>query len=333
LLSAKANQPIRVLIHGLAHFSQKLPAFLASNGWEFRNYSPRWSMELLPTIYHLQQCDLAYTWGGRLTMGKFLSAARVLNKNKLVMFWCGSDVLEARPDFEAGRTEPWIAEKIHWAGAPWLAEEVRAMGLPCEYVPTTWVPSVRQLYDLPKNFSVLTYLPDAERISLYGIDQVLEVARALPRIDFTIVGLQPGQTLQAPRNVKLCERVSSLEPFFRSATVLWRPARHDGLSFMALEALAHGRYVIWSYPFSASIHAREAISARLEIERLFELHETNQLEINSSGAQFVQNNFSSAKIRSEMLSKWSKIVESPLPLASSERSSQVAESAPEHLLH
>lgn len=310
MLSANSkNQPIRVLIHGLAFFSQKLPAFLASEGWEFRNYAPRWSMDLPWTLYQLGRCDLAYTWGGRITMGKFLSAARLLRKKQLVMFWCGSDVLEARPDFAAGRTEPWIADKIHWAGAPWLAEEVRALGLKCEYVPTTWVQSVGTLQDLPKKFTVLAYLPDANRVSLYGIDQVLEVARALPKIDFTIVGLQPGQSLRVPENVSLHGRVGCLEPFYRSATVIWRPTRHDGLSFMALEALAQGRYVIWSYPFSAAIRARDGGAARMELERLFELHEARQLDINRAGAEYIEQNFSPERIKSEILSRWKDIVE------------------------
>jgi glycosyltransferase involved in cell wall biosynthesis len=325
----KKNQPIRVLIHGLAYFSQKLPNFLASEGWEFRNYAPRWSLDLPATLYQLHRCDLAYAWGGRVSMGKFLLAARALNKQKLVMFWCGSDVLEARQEFRQGRSGSWIAEKIHWAGAPWLAEEVRALGLHCEYVPTTWVQTVSKLDDLPKRFSVLAYLPDVERINLYGIDQVLEVARELPRIDFTIVGLQPGQTLAAPDNVTLHGRVADLEPFYRNATVIWRPTRHDGLSFMALEALAHGRYVIWSYPFSAAVHAREAGVARMEIERLWELHQMHQLDVNRAGADFIEQNFAPAKIRADILRRWKHIVESALPMEGLEPSSRAREVVPQ----
>jgi hypothetical protein len=258
-----------------------------------------------------------YTWGGRATMGKFLFAARALRKQKVVMFWCGSDVLEARPDFEAGRTESWIAEKIHWAGAPWLAEEVRAMGLKCEYVPTTWIDNVQPLDELPRKFTVLAYLPDAGRVDLYGIDQVLEAARALPKIDFIIVGLRPGQHLNAPGNVFVHGRIAYLEPFYRSSTVLWRPARHDGLSFMALEALARGRHVMWSYPFPTAIHTRDAVTAREHLERLLELHESGQLEINQTGSNYIREHFSPEKIKSDMLSRWRQIIEAPSNLACS----------------
>jgi hypothetical protein len=311
LSTRKQKDPIRVLIHGLAFFSRQFPAFLKSDGWEFRNYEPRWSAELVAMTHHLHRCDLAYSWGGRITMGKFLSMARRLGKQKLVMFWCGSDVMEARADYEAGKMEPWIAEKVHWAGSPWLAEEVRAMGLECEYVPSTWVPVVEHPSALPEKFSVLAYLPDAERVNLYGIDQVIAIARTMPKVEFTIVGLRPGQTLSVPCNVKLQGREPDMTSYYRNATVIWRPARHDGLSFMALEALAHGRYVIWSYPFTGAHFAREIEPARMELERLMALHHAKRLEINRVGAEHVARTFCPDNIRKNILTRWRAIVEAP----------------------
>ncbi|HXM98829.1 MAG TPA: hypothetical protein VN982_10170 [Candidatus Dormibacteraeota bacterium] len=311
-MSTRKNQDsIRVLIHGLAFFARQFPDFLRTEGWEFRNYEPRWSAELAAMTYHLQRCDLAYTWSGRITMGKFLSMARRLGKKKLVMFWCGSDVLEARDEYDKGKMEPWIAEKIHWAGSSWLAEEVRAMGLECEYVPSTWVPAVQRPMALPSKFSVLAYLPDAERVSLYGIDQVIAVARSMPKVEFKIVGLRAGQTLNVPENVKLHRRTVDMTPFYGNATVIWRPAKHDGLSFMALEALAHGRHVIWSYPFTGAHHAKEAEPARIELQRLLELHEEKKLELNHTGADYVAQNFCSEKIKNNLLTRWRAIVEAP----------------------
>jgi hypothetical protein len=97
---------------------------------------------------------------------------------------------------------------------------------------------------------------------------------------------------------------------------LWRPTRHDGLSFTVLEALAHGRHVIWSYPLTGALLARDAATSRAELERLFDLHETNALDVNSLGAEFVACNFSPDKIRDEFLSRWRTIVESPSPAPS-----------------
>jgi hypothetical protein len=323
---------IRVLVHGLAHFSRLLPSILDSEGWDIRNYSSRDYAMFLSAAGYLARCDLVYTWSGRITMGKFLSAARALGKRKLVMFWCGSDVSQGRLEYAAGKLEPWIAEKIHWAGAPWLAEEIRSIGLACEYVPSTWVPHVPKLAPLPPQFRVLAYLPDATRAELYGIDQVLEVARALPTIQFSVVGLRPGQSMTVSENVSMHEWVQDMVPFYRNSTVLWRPTRHDGLSFTALEALAYGRHVIWSYPFPGALHAMDARSAQAQIERLFEEHQAGCLFLNTDGARFVSQNFSASRIRDGILSRWSAILAPELqPIATARRNlgtEKSVESAP-----
>ena len=307
------NRPNRVLIHGLADFVAKFPSILKTDGWDIRSYDLHRFSHQLAMARYLQRCDLAFSWTGRITMGKFLSASRLLGKKKVVLFWCGSDVLYAQKEHQERKgVEPWIAEQIHWAGAPWLAEEVRAMGLDCKYVPITWVKLVTALAPLPQKFSVLCYTPTTERMELYGIDQVLEVARALPTVTFDIVGLLPGQKLDAPANVRLHGWIGDLTPFYRGATVVWRPTRHDGMSFMALEALAHGRHVIWSYPAPGVIQSGNAGTARVELERLLELHAGGSLELNYAGAQFVAKHFSPAIIREGMLSGWRNIIDSSL---------------------
>ncbi len=197
------HKTIRVLIHGLAYFSGMFPSILQGDGWDVKQYPPRWSPDLLPMVRCLRDSDLTFLWGGRVTQGKFLSTARLFGKEKIVMFWCGSDVVQGQWERNAGKMDPWVAERIHWAGSPWLADEVRALGLPCEYVPATWVPMVDHFEPLPNKFSVLAFLPLADRMKLYGIDQVLEVALSLPTIEFNIVGLRRGQRLCVPANVRL----------------------------------------------------------------------------------------------------------------------------------
>lgn len=307
------NRPTRVLIHGLADFVAKFPSMLKTDGWDIRSYDLRRFSQQLAMTRYLQRCDLAFSWTGRITMGKFLSASRLLGKKKVVLFWCGSDVLYAQKEHQEGKgIEPWIAEQVHWAGSPWLAEEVRAMGLNCKYVPITWVKPVTSLTPLPQKFSVLCYTPTTERLELYGIDQVLEVARALPAVAFNIVGLRRGQKLDAPENVRLHGWAGEMTPFYQNSTVVWRPTRHDGMSFMALEALAHGRHVIWSYPAPGVVQSRNAGTALAELERLRELHATHNLELNHPGAQFIAKHFSPAIIREGMLSGWRDIIDSSL---------------------
>lgn len=312
------NRPTRVLVHGLAHFAQRFPSMLQSDGWDIRSYDLRRLSSLISMTRYLQRCDLAFSWTGRITMGKFLFMSRLLRKKKMVLFWCGSDVLFAQNQLaQRKNVDPWIAEKVHWAGAPWLAEEVRLMGLPCEYVPITWVRPVVQATPLPQKFSVLCYAPTTDRFELYGIDQVLEVARSMPAVGFTLVGLLPGQKLSVPDNVHLHEWTADMTRFYQNATVVWRPTRHDGMSFMALEALAHGRHVIWSYPSPGVVQSREANTARIALQRLLDLHRDGRLALNQEGSDFVKKNFSPDIIRNGMLAGWRKIIESPSPMPSS----------------
>lgn len=286
---------------------------LQSDGWDIRSYDLRRLSHLMNMASYLQRCDLAFSWTGRITMGKFLAMSRLLGKRKVVLFWCGSDVLFAHREYNQRKhVDPWIAEKIHWAGSPWLAEEVRAMGIKCEYVPITWVHPVAQLRLLPQKFSVLCYTPNADRLELYGIDQVLDVARAMPAVAFTLVGLLPGQRLNVPDNVQLHDWTEDMTPFYQNASVLWRPTRHDGMSFMVLEALAQGLHVIWSYASPGVIQSRDASTARMELQRLFELHCDRLLDLNREGADYVARDFSPEVIRKGMLEGWRKIVQSPL---------------------
>jgi hypothetical protein len=300
----------RVFLHGLVYFCRQFPGLLETPGWEFRHFDPKRVSELMPATAYLQRCDLAYSWGGRLTLGKFLTVARLLGKKKLIFFWCGSDTLHARRDYDHGRVDPWIAGKVHWAGSPWLADEVRAMGLSCEYVPSTWVEVPPAVPSMPKTFSVLAHLSSAARVELYGIDHLFAVARKMPNVPFHVVGILPGESLCAPENVTVHGRVPSLSPFFRQTSVFWRPARHDGLSFAALEALAHGRHVLWTYPFPEATVAGDAVSGYEQLQRLQELHARGELFVNQTGRDYIASNFTPAVIREGILSRWRRIIDS-----------------------
>jgi hypothetical protein len=301
------QRPYRVAIHGLPFFSRKLTALLTGGEWDVRYHYPSSFWEMARLTNDLRRCDLAYTWGGRISMGKFLWAARCLGKQKIVVLWSGSDVLHAQNDFRSGKMSGWVAEKIHWAVSPWLAQEVRELGVPCEYVQASFVEPVK-VPAMPETFSVLAYVPNRARASLYGWDQIVEVARALPHVAFTVVGLQPGEQLSGPDNVTLYGRVENMPEFFAQASVVWRPVQHDGMSFMVLESLAHGRHVIYSCPFPACLEAKTAKQARYEIEGLLELHRAKNLQLNEQGIALIGRDYAAEKVRIDLLSRWEKII-------------------------
>jgi hypothetical protein len=304
----KFGRPYRVVIHGLPHFCQKLATLLDCEGWDVR-YHPRSTLaDLLALANDLRRCDLAYTWGGRIDLGKFLWGARCLGPTKLVMLWSGSDALWAKKDHAAGKMHPWVAAKTHWAVSPWIADEVRSVGLPCEYVQASFVQRVNNPLPMPAMFSVLAYLPSADKAQLYGWEQVVEVARALPSIEFRIVGMKGGETLHGPENVKIQGWTSDLAAVLQESSILWRPVQHDGLSFMVLEALAQGRHVLYTYPLPGCIHVKTASRAIQELKRLASLHEKQNLGLNAAGLEVVEQEFSEEMVRKNLLSRWEAII-------------------------
>ena len=296
------------MIHGLPHFCQKLANLLDGNAWNVRYHSHASALDLLSLVNDLRNCDLAYTWGGRIDLGKFLWGARLTHVNKLVMLWSGSDALWAQKDAAAGKLHPWVLAKTHWAVSPWIAEEVRSVGLNCEYVQASFVQRVGEPAALPEKFSVLAYVPSAEKRELYGWERILSVAKALPSVEFKIVGLQNKETLEVPGNVRLQGWTNDMASLFRQSTVLWRPVQHDGLSFMVLEALAQGRHVLYSYPLRGCIHVKNAQAAIKELERLINMHDSRMLGLNSAGLEAVDQEFSAERVRESLLMRWEKII-------------------------
>jgi len=304
----KFARPYRVVIHGLSHFCQKLAALLDCEGWDVRFHSHSTAADLLSLANDLRRCDLAYTWGGRIDLGKFLWAARFLGPRKLVMLWSGSDALWAKKDHAAGKTHRWVASKTHWAVSPWIADEVRSVGLSCEYVQASFVQRVKKPLPLPARFSVLAYFPSADKAQLYGWDQIVEAAKALPSIEFRIVGMRGDETLQAPENVKIQGWTQELAVVLQESCILWRPVQHDGLSFMVLEALAQGRHVLYSYPLPGCVNVKSASLAILELKRLACLHEKQNLELNRAGLEVVEREFSEEVVRKNLLNRWEEII-------------------------
>jgi glycosyltransferase involved in cell wall biosynthesis len=307
----KARRPFVVVVHGLTHFCRKLPELLQGDEWDVRDYSRHRLRELPGLIRDLGRCDLVYLWGGRISMGKFLWTARSLRKEKIIMFWSGSDVLLAQEECSARKPDPWIADRVHWAASATLAKEVRALGLNCEYVQASFVASIGRPEPLPKDFSVLLYVPSLERGALYGLDSALEVARTLPSVRFKIVGLGAADRLVAPPNVEIHGWVSDINPLLERSTVLWRPVRHDaGTSFMVLEALAQGRHVLYTYPHPGCVCSTTVEMARSEIVKFSRLHDSGKLELNRLGMEYVAHHCSRESVRADLLQRWEQVIES-----------------------
>jgi glycosyltransferase involved in cell wall biosynthesis len=287
--SIERRQPVRrVLVHGLIYVGRMFAELMDGDGWEFRYYPDHGIHNLASMARDLRECDLVYQIGGRLTLGKFLHAAKLLKKQKLIMHWAGSDVMGQRQKLRRGNANPWVMRNVHhWAVSQWLAEEVGELGLPCEWVPLPPGNVPDQPSPLPTNFSVLVYMPDTRRSELYGLDRILQVARQLPHISFELVGLLQGRIDNPPANLRIHGRIPDLSQFYKRASVVWRPTRHDGLSFMVLEGLGYGRHVLWTYAFPGCVQVTDVADAGDAIARLYQRHKEGGLGINQEGVQVI----------------------------------------------
>jgi hypothetical protein len=278
----------RVLVHGLYYEGRMFAELMDGDGWEFRYYPDKGIHNLASMARDLRQCDLVYQIGGRVTLGKFLHAARLLKKQKLIMHWAGSDVLGQHQELKSGKASPWVMQNMHhWAVSEWLAREVVQLGLSCEWVPLPPVNVPDRPSPLPKEFSVLVYMPDTKKSELYGLDRILEVARQLPHVPFELVGLLDGRIDDPPSNLRIWGRLPDLKQFYLRASVVWWPTRHDGMSFMVLEGLGYGRHVLWSYAFPGCVPVTGVIDAKETIARLYAKHKAGLLEINQEGVQVI----------------------------------------------
>jgi hypothetical protein len=309
----RRQKPVRrVLVHGLAYFGRLFADFMDGEGWEFRYYPDRNIGNLAAMAKALYSCDLAYQIGGRVTIGKFLRVAKTLGKTKIVMHWIGSDTLSERHVVADGNASKWVLDNVHhWADSNWLLEEVEMLGVRAELVglPSPLVPE--RPTPLPKDFAVLVYMPDMDCSRLYGLDRILEVAASLPQIRFELVGLRNGQIPSPPSNMRVQGKLPNLSEVFKHTSVLWRPARHDGLSFMVLEALGHGRHVLWSYPFPGCTWVKTPGEAREEILRLHALYQNGMLEMNSSGPRGLrEHGYMPAQLKNSIRERLEEILES-----------------------
>jgi hypothetical protein len=274
----------RVLVHGDVHAGTVFAQLMDGDGWRFRYYPDAGIRNLSQIARELRACDVAYQIGGRVAAGKFLLAAKLMRKRKIVMHWTGSDVLDEQLKGFPSAADPWILENVeHWAVSEWLVREAATLGVTCRLVPLPSPSVPERPSTLPSRFSVLVYMPAVTRGALYGLDRILEVARELPHIPFELVGLLEGTIEDPPANLRVHGRILDLREFFERATVVWRPVRHDGLSWMVLEALGHGRHVLWTYAFPGCTQTRSAADARDEIARLYALDQQKLLPLNSGG--------------------------------------------------
>lgn len=287
----------RAVVVGLDYHAKFLAGLLngESDRWRLRAYnSSRWGT--LRALLALRKADALICFGGPAPNAALAIAARRRNLPVLVI-WAGSDVIKAQSDpfdLEVIKQEGFV----NLAVAPWLVDELQSLGISATYVPVAGMASGGPVKPFPKTFRVLTYLPEPRR-DFYGAALVYEVARAMPQVQFSVVGAG-GRSPEAPQNVEFCGLVNDMQDRIDGATVLLRMPEHDGTSMLVLEALSRARHVVWNYRFPHVRTAEDAQSVLAELTQLYSAHADGELELNHEGRAFVLERFSRADIAGEI---------------------------------
>lgn len=292
----------RLAVVGMDYFAPVLVGNLNKygTGWEALHVSGENTLAVrVRRLWELVKADGVIFLGGSLTSGRLHRLLAFLSKfrpKKLLMYWTGSDVLRALHDLEEQRNQKTLPEKIvHIAAAPWLADELGGAGFQAMFISLSAVPFVRidlskEVPPLPKEFTVLTYVPDSA-VSLYGGEHVKSLARDFPMIKIKILASTGGWWPDPPPGVQFLGWVGDPRELYVQSTVLIRMAAHDAIGGMVQEALSYGRHVIWSYPLDGVRTARDYTTMRGHVEELLEAHRRSELKINVEGIEVVKKNF------------------------------------------
>ncbi len=290
---------------GYPYFTYMLAPLLSTKDIQFQplDEGERRLVWLLPVI----QSDVCYFIGVKYLNTHLLTLCRLLHK-PVVMHWVGTDVTSAIEVFNKnGHLPRYIVEDcIHWAEVNWIAKELSSIQINAEIVPLPVMLSVAPVSPLPQTFTILAYLPDT-RPTFYGAHHILRLAKEMPDIRVMCVGFKKSPfhftDEPLPPNIELFGRLESLDQVYKDTTVLVRITEHDGLSFMVLEALEHGRYCVWSHSLDKAPGVFVAMNYETlheHIHVLYDKHARGCLLPNYEGAEFIRRQYAPERMAGEI---------------------------------
>lgn len=238
---------MRILVLGYTRFALRQTAMFEARGARATYVKRNFALRALPLV---PMCDVVYQVGGPIVPRSVFDACRFFGK-PIVKHWLGSDTMRLHdPSVQRQSSAKFVT---NWADAPWLVDELKAAGVDGQTIGLSPISVTAELPFPPAPLRVLWFLPE-DRFEFYGGQMALSVARALPALKFVFVGCE-RRGRPAPPNVDYVGFLDDIDEAYAKTHVLVRMADHDGLSQMVLEALNHGRYVIWNYPFPGTLKA------------------------------------------------------------------------------
>jgi hypothetical protein len=297
----------RAIVVGFDYYARYLSKLI-------NEYSERWRLQAFPSsrsglvqaLWSLRNADVLISFGGP-GPSIALSEAAGMRHIPVIVIWAGSDVLTAAEtpfDLAVIKRRGFT----NFADGPWLVDELRDIGITADYRPVTAVDASQPVAPFPRDFRVLTYLPEPRR-RFYGEERVYALARRMPNVEFLVIG--PGtRNPDAPTNVTFCGYVQEVWRRIDSATVLLRLPEHDGKSMLVLETLARARHVVWTHEFPGVHAVCETGEAHAALQTLYEKHRNGTLLLNAAGRNHVRDHFSRPGIAARFESDLDEVVAS-----------------------
>jgi hypothetical protein len=294
-----------VLILGLPYFGRMLAGQLRAKGWraEYASHPRRDVRGWLRLLPKLARADVLYLIGSRIERNSPQDVLLRVRRRPTVIHWVGTDVQIALDEAARGRASRRVKRRpVHWCDAPWLVDELRTIGVRAEHVALPIPIESGEPTPLPGRFSVLLYLPvDAYDREVFDVETLMKLPLAFPEVAFTLVP-SPAASLPGPLPANLATPgyVTDMARLYRETTVMVRLTTHDGTSFMAVEAMSAGRYVIWSFPMEGTILARGFEDVSEALRDLLTRHEAGTLGLNDAGRAYVLEAFDPERVLGEL---------------------------------
>jgi hypothetical protein len=286
------RQP-RIAILGLPYFGNMLAGLLSIRGWEatFVPHPGRRPARWAGAAGRVARADLVYLVATRADRWSAQDLFLRFARKPVVVHWVGTDVLLAREAADRGRLAASVVRRAtHLCDAPWLASELAALGIAAEYVALP-IPRVGRPLPLPGQFHVLIYLPvDPFDREVFDMGSLLRLPGALPDVQFTLIP-SPPETLPGPLppNLRALDWVEDMDRLYRDITAMVRLTSHDGMSFMAVEAMSRGRYVLWTHTVPGVTPVAGFDDTVAALRSLRDAHAAGTLGPNEAGIAWVRD--------------------------------------------
>ena len=293
-----------VAISGLtlfsAHLIEQAEKYVPSWRANFMRTSVR--LEVFTSLWTLLRADVWYSIGAPIGDRAIFWLSRVMRKPR-VIHWVGSDIAMLYRDarLRAQCRNPHVR---NLAEVEWTVQELAKLGVTAHLAPLPPHLPAAHVSPLPEHFTILLYIPRS-RGEFYGRREYERLMRAYAREDIRFIVVGGGEFFAPPEaHVERLGWRTTLSDVYPRSTVLIRFTAHDGLSLMTLEALTHGRHVLWTHDFPFVDRISSYDEMRSEIDALYRAHCEGRLEPQYDAATYVSQTYDPARCVRRIAREW-----------------------------